>query len=75
MTGKEFLQVTPMEKGTKLYTKTSTRDANEEIIDIIQAIENKKSELQEAELIIQFHPKIINNLEQELFKKLKEIGS
>ena len=72
MTGKDFLQVNPIEKGTRIFTKISNENTNEVVCDLIQAIENKKQELYDAELIVQFHPKIINNLEKELFKKLKE---
>ena len=72
MTRKDFLQVKPIEKGTSIFTKTSNENTNDEICDLIQSIENKKQELHDAELIVQFHPKIINNLEKELFKKLKE---
>lgn len=43
-----------------------------EIIDLVQAIENKKQELADAEFKAEYLPRIINNLEMELFKKLQE---
>ena len=43
-----------------------------EIIDLIQAIEDKKKELKDAQEKCMFLPEIINNLEIQLFIKLRE---
>lgn len=67
MSKKEFLTNSMNERVMNVESSAE----NGEIIDLIQVIENKKQELSEAEWIVQFHPKIINNLEMILFKKLK----
>ena len=43
-----------------------------DIVDLIQAIEDKKEELKDAEYKARYLPSVINYLEIELFKKLKE---
>lgn len=45
-----------------------------EIIETIQAIEQKKQELTDAQFIVEFNPKIISELELRLFKLVKEEG-
>ena len=42
------------------------------INDLIQAIEDKKQELADAEYIVTFYPSMINELEKELFELIKE---
>lgn len=43
-----------------------------EISDLMQAIENNKQELADAEFKVEYLPGIINNLEKQLFEKLQE---
>ena len=45
---------------------------DEEIINLIQAIEEKKKELSNAKFIVDFYPTIINELESRLFNLIKE---
>ena len=44
----------------------------QEIIEIIQAIEEKKKELADARFIVEFNPKMINELELSLISLIKE---
>lgn len=44
------------------------------IRDLIQAIEDKKQELADAEYIVTFYPSMINELERELFELIKKEG-
>lgn len=44
----------------------------EEILETIHAIEEKKKELEDAQFIVEFNPKIISELELHLFKLVKE---
>jgi len=46
----------------------------EEIIETIQAIEEKKKELADAQFIVEFYPTIINELELRLINLVKEDG-
>lgn len=46
--------------------------SNDEVVDLIRAIESAKEELNDAEYKVKFLPGIINNLEKKLFKILME---
>lgn len=47
---------------------------NKDMVDLIHAIETSKKELSDAEYKVKFLPGIINHLENELFKIIREKG-
>lgn len=65
MTDKKFFKETEERKNIK----------SSEIIELVQAIENSKQELADAEFQVQYLPKIINNLEKRLFEIIQEKGA
>lgn len=75
MTERKWLREDNVGKAKKIYTTTSSskKAKSDEIVDLVQTIEDKKQELNDAEFIVQFHPKIINNLEKKLFQKIKGV--
>lgn len=56
-------------------TSSSESKKSSEILELIQAIEDTKEELNDAEFKVQYLPKIINNLEKRLFEIIQEKGA
>ena len=65
MTDKKFFKETEERKNIK----------SSEIIELVQAIENSKQKLADAEFKVQYLPKIINNLEKRLFEIIQKEGA
>ena len=65
MTDKKFFKETEERKNIK----------SREIIELVQAIEDSKQKLADAEFQVLYLPKIINNLEKRLFEIIQEKGA